>query len=324
MNFVDELQFTIEAGHGGDGVVRFLREKFKPNGGPVGGDGGRGGSVYVRGVRDSGLLAKYSHNQGFKAENGEPGGNNRRHGADGDDLTIDLPIGSYITNTSTGDVYELLEEGETLLILKGGHGGLGNEHFKSSTNQTPKEHTKGKPGQSGIFTVELRIFADVGLIGFPNAGKSSLLNELTNATSKVGEYEFTTLSPHLGAMYGYILADIPGLIEGASSGKGLGHTFLRHIRRTRILAHCISLESEDIVTSYKAIRKELKEYDPSLEEKEEVIILTKTDLVEKEDLAKKEALMKEFGKIVYTTSTYDDESVKVLRDGLVKLLREEK
>ena len=321
MKFVDELQFRIEAGNGGDGVVRFLREKFKPKGGPSGGNGGRGGDVYVRAVRDSSLLAKYAHNQIFRAEHGGAGGNNSRHGADGEDLIIDLPLGSYITNSTSGEVFELLSDGQMEHVLKGGNGGLGNEHFKSSTNRTPKEFTKGKRGEFGEFTVELRIFADGGLIGFPNAGKSSLLNELTNAESKIGAYEFTTLSPHLGNMYGYILADIPGLIEGASSGKGLGHKFLRHIRRTKVLLHCISLENEDVLKAYRSIRGELADYDKEMVNKEEIVILTKTDVVESEFLENARKSLEALGVRVESVSVYDDESLKNLTDSLIKIFQ---
>jgi len=317
MSFVDELKINIVAGKGGDGVVRFLREKFKPNGGPSGGNGGRGGNVYIKAVRDSGLLSKYAHNQEFRAENAENGGNNKRHGKDGADLIIDLPIGSLVVNIDNNETFELLEEGQELLILKGGNGGLGNEHFKSSTNQTPQESTKGKQGERGDFTIELRIFADGGLIGFPNAGKSSLLNELTNAYSKVGEYEFTTLSPHLGAMYGYILADIPGLIEGASEGRGLGHTFLRHIRRTKLLIHCISLLEEDIEESYNTIREELHKYDDLLSQKIEVIVLTKTDAVTEDVIENAKKKLEKTGNKIFLTSIFDDASIKILRDGLV-------
>lgn len=318
MSFIDELEIQIKAGNGGDGVVRFRREKFKPKGGPSGGNGGKGGDVYIRAVRDSGILAKYSHTRSLGAENGEDGKNNSMHGKDGEVLVIDVPRGSFITNKTDGSTFELIEEGEKALVLRGGNGGLGNEHFKSSINRTPKESTKGKAGEEGVFVIELRIFADGGLMGFPNAGKSSLLNALTNAHSKVGAYEFTTLSPHLGDMYGYILADIPGLIEGASAGKGLGHTFLRHIRRTKILIHCISLLNENVEESYNIIREEIKNYDEILSKKAEIVVLTKTDMVDRDKLDNAVSIMKSKCDIVLTTSIYDDESIKNLRDELVK------
>ncbi|HEV8666726.1 MAG TPA: GTPase [Candidatus Paceibacterota bacterium] len=225
MAFVDELTFDAAAGKGGDGVVRWLHEKGKEYSGPSGGNGGNGGNVYMRAVRDLNLLARYRGEKRFDAPSGADGENSNRHGKGGDDMTIDLPIGSLVRNTATGEQYELLEEGEKIMILKGGRGGAGNAAFKSSVNITPEESTPGALGESATFTIELRIIADAGLVGLPNAGKSSLLNALTNAAAKVAPYAFTTLDPNLGALYGYIIADIPGLIEGASEGKGLGFRF---------------------------------------------------------------------------------------------------
>lgn len=318
MALIDELDFQIKAGRGGNGVVRFRREKHKPNGGPSGGNGGKGGDVYVKAVRDSAILAKYKFKKEFSAEDGVPGGTNSSHGRNGEDLIIEMPIGTLVTRNSNGEQFDLLKEDERVLILKGGNGGLGNEHFKSSTNQAPKESTKGKPGEESKFKFELRLIADAGLLGFPNAGKSSILNVLTNAESKVAGYSFTTLSPHLGDLYGYILADIPGLIEGASVGKGLGHKFLKHISRTKLLLHCISLESEDIPLAYEIIRKELSSYSKDLDEKEEVIILTKTDLVENSSVEDAKKSLESYGRDILTLSIYDDDSIKELSDSLVK------
>lgn len=322
MTFIDELEIFIEAGKGGNGVVRFRREKFRPKGGPSGGDGGKGGDVYLEGSRDIALLGKYKFKKSFKAENGGNGGNNSLYGKGGEDLVILIPIGSVIINLDTRKEFELTKEGERILILKGGNGGYGNEHFKSSTNQTPQEFTKGKPSEKGKFSIELRLIADAGFVGFPNAGKSSLLNVLTNAQSKVAEYSFTTLSPHLGNLYGYILADIPGLIEGASVGKGLGYKFLRHIKRTKLLLHCISLESEDLSLSYETIRKELVKYGRDLDEKPEVIILTKTDLVDKIQIKTAQKKLSQYEKEILTVSIYDDESIKKLSDTLIKIMHE--
>src|SRR5680860_1093706 len=227
--FIDEIKFYAEAGRGGDGVVRWRREKFIDKGGPNGGNGGKGGDVYAIAVQDIHLLSKYKHKKKFTAERGEDGMGGSKHGKWGEDLIIQLPIGSVITNVESGGSVSLDELGQKELLLKGGEGGFGNERFKSSINTTPEKATKGKEPEKGNFKIELELFADIGLVGMPNAGKSSLLNSVTNAQAKIGSYQFTTLDPNLGDFYGYTIADIPGLIEGASNGKGLGIKFLRHI-----------------------------------------------------------------------------------------------
>ncbi|MCA9353196.1 50S ribosome-binding GTPase, partial [Patescibacteria group bacterium] len=214
MAFVDEVQLHIKAGNGGDGVVRWRKEKFKPKGGPCGGNGGKGGDVYAEAVVDLGYLDHYLHTKHFSANSGESGGNSSKEGKNGDDLILKFPRGTVLKNTITGESHELVEVGQTIKILEGGRGGLGNEYFKSSTNTTPYEWTPGSPGEEADFHIELKLFADIGFVGLPSAGKSTLLNALTNAQSKVGAYHFTTLDPHLGDMHGYILADIPGIIEG--------------------------------------------------------------------------------------------------------------
>lgn len=321
MAFVDELTIHIKAGDGGPGVERWRHEKGKEFGGPSGGDGGRGGSVFLVGTRDLGVLYNYRHKKSFQAENGDPGAKDSLHGKNGEDLHIPLPLGSVVKNLETGEVVHVLGDNVPVLLLKGGDGGFGNERYKSSTNQRPTKTTPGYPGGEGDFYIELQLVVDVGFAGFPNAGKSSLLNVLTNATAKVGAYQFTTLEPNLGALYGYILADIPGLIEGASEGKGLGYKFLRHIKRTKMIAHLISLENEDVLAAYKTIRKELEQYDEELAAKEEIIILTKTDLVDEKTL---EAAKKKLAKLkrqIFTISVYDDPAIKVFADALVKLLR---
>ena len=217
---IDHITLNVKAGKGGDGVVRWRREKGIPYGGPAGGDGGKGGDVYFKVVRDIQALSMYKHKTDWEAEAGESGQKRSMHGGNGKDLYLEVPIGAVIYNREYDKTYECMEEGQEIVVLRGGKGGLGNEQFKSSTNRTPEQFTKGEPGEFATFDIELKLIADVGIIGLPNAGKSSLVNALTNASAKVGDYPFTTLEPNLGAYYGYVLADIPGLIEGASEGKG--------------------------------------------------------------------------------------------------------
>jgi GTP-binding protein len=323
MAFVDEIQLEISAGKGGDGVVRWRREKFKPMSGPGGGNGGRGGDVYAEAVHDLAYLNFYRHKKKFQASHGEAGRKDGEEGANGQPLILNFPVGTVITNKETKNAISLDKIGQRELLLKGGRGGYGNEHFKSSTNTTPYESTPGKMGISGVFEIELELIADVGFIGLPSAGKSTLLNSLTNAQSKVAAYHFTTLEPHLGVLKGgTVLADIPGLIKGASEGKGLGHKFLRHIKRTKILAHVISLESGDVVVDYQQIRAELEKYDTTLTEKKEVIVLSKADLLDRSALETQRSKLESFvgDKQIFVTSTEDSNSLKSLADGLNKLV----
>ena len=324
MALLDEVQIHIKAGKGGDGVVRWRQEKGKPLSGPGGGNGGRGGDVYGIAVPDIGYLDYYRQSKKFAAKNGESGQNWGRQGADGEDLILKFPIGSIIKNQATGEEFELNHLDEKKMILKGGRGGLGNEYFKSSRNTTPKESTPGAVGEDATFDIELRLVADIGLVGLPSAGKSSILNALTNAKSKVAAYHFTTLDPHLGAFYEFIIADIPGIIEGASEGKGLGVKFLRHVSRTRVLAHVLSLESETMMDDYKTIRKEIELYGNMLDQKDEIIILTKKDLVDDETLKSRISELKSIlkGATYFVTSVEEPESIKELSDGLVKYLRQ--
>lgn len=323
MAFIDEMTMHMKAGNGGNGVMRLKHEKGKEFAGPSGGDGGKGGDVYIHAVRDVHILIKYRHQKDFAAERAGDGGNDSLHGRNGDDFVLDLPIGSIVTNLDTGATYELLHEDQKILVLKGGRGGFGNEHFKTSTNRTPKEHVPGMHGQEADFKVELQIVADLGLVGLPNAGKSSLLNTLTRAGAKTADYAFTTLEPNLGDCFGYIIADIPGLIEGASEGRGLGHKFLRHVKRTHMLAHLVSLENENPLAVYKTVRKELEAFDKDLAAKHEIIVLTKTDMVTPERVKEVEKEMKKAcpKSEIFTITILDDEGMKKFQDELLKLLK---
>jgi len=323
MAFVDEIVLRLKAGDGGNGIVSWLHEKGKEYMGPAGGDGGRGGDVYLKAVHDIGKLASYRFGNLFAAGRGGDGMRKSRHGKDGNDIELQVPIGSVVVNRVTGRVFEFLKEGDRALVLRGGRGGLGNEHFKSSRNVRPIESTEGKKGEEADFDVELRLIADAGLIGLPNAGKSSLLNELTAARAKVGSYAFTTLEPNLGAFNGYILADIPGLIEGASEGKGLGTKFLRHIARTKLLIHCIPLDESAPVKAYTTVRKELAAHAPELADKKEIIVLTKADNREPKDIKKAVALLKKKNKHVCVVSAIDDVLLKKFKEALLALLKKE-
>jgi len=297
MKFVDEATIDVAAGHGGAGCVSFRREKFIPFGGPNGGDGGRGGSIFAVADLNLNTLIDYRYARRHEAKNGEPGRGSDQFGAAADDITLRMPVGTILKDQETGEVVaELLTPGEKVLICKGGDGGFGNLHFKSSTNRSPRQKTPGWPGESRRLKLELRVLADVGLLGMPNAGKSTLIASISNARPKIADYPFTTLHPNLGVVRAgpersFVVADIPGLIEGAAEGAGLGHQFLRHLQRTHLLLHVIDMapfdDSVDPVAQARAIVAELKKYDPALAKKPRWLVLNKMDMVPAEERAER-------------------------------------
>mgnify|MGYP001344157402 FL=1 len=287
-NFVDYVKLFVNSGNGGKGSIHLHREKFITKGGPDGGDGGRGGHIILRGNKQLWTLYTFKFKKHFLAGHGGDGGKNRRTGIQGKDCYIDVPLGTTVRNSETNSViFEIINDNEEIILLKGGLGGRGNWHFKSSTRQTPRY---AQPGEEGIklqITLELKVLADVGLVGFPNVGKSSLLASLTSAKPKIANYEFTTLKPNLGIVeykdhQSFIMADIPGIIEGAAEGKGLGHYFLRHIERNSILLFLIASDTKDIFQDFKTLRSELIKYSPELQDKSYMVVLSKGDLLDKE------------------------------------------
>ena len=308
---IDHVKITVKAGNGGAGAVAFSHIKMTL--GPTGGSGGKGGDVYFEAVADLSALRRFRAQKSFAAENGLDGRSAFRDGRAGSDLTLYVPRGTVIHNSTNGAEYELTKVGERVRVALGGRGGKGNFLYKSSKNTSPKEFQPGLTGAEGTLELELKLIADIGLIGLPNVGKSSFLNEVTRAKSRVANYPFTTLEPHLGSYQELIIADLPGIIHGASSGKGLGIKFLRHIERTRILFHCIDAETEDPLRDYHTIRKELSAYNPALIKKEEYLIITKADAVKENRLQEIMRLLESLGKETFAISIYDPDRMNAVR-----------
>ena len=287
-NFVDYIKVYASSGKGGRGSAHLHREKFITKGGPDGGDGGRGGHIILRGSKDMWTLFHLKFKKHFRAEQGGDGSKSRSTGKDGTDIYVDVPLGTIVRDSETAEIiFEITENGEEKILLEGGMGGRGNWHFKSSTNQTPRYAQPGVDGLEGWFQIELKILADVGLVGFPNAGKSTLLSVITAAKPKIADYAFTTLKPNLGIVEyreykSFVMADIPGIIEGAAEGKGLGHRFLRHIERNSTLLFLIPADSDDIRKEYEILLNELKKHNPELLDKQRLLAISKTDMLDEE------------------------------------------
>ena len=327
-NFVDYVKITVKSGSGGKGSTHLRREKYIPKGGPDGGDGGRGGHVIIRANPQLWTLFTFKFKKHFKAGNGGDGSGSRKSGPKGKDVIVEVPYGTIIKDSISEKVIEEINKDNTeLIVLQGGLGGRGNYHFKSSTNQTPRYSQKGISGKEMNLTLELKVLADVGLVGFPNAGKSTLLSVVTSAKPKIANYEFTTLKPNLGivSMTDYrtfVMADIPGIIEGASEGKGLGHYFLRHIERNSILLYVIPVDAKDLKKEFEILNNELKKYNPELIDKDFAIFFSKSDLMDKELLSELEAIIKkDFKKIPYFIgSSINMDGIRSLKEGLWKIL----
>ena len=303
MKFVDEAVISLFAGNGGNGAVSFRREKFIPLGGPDGGDGGDGGSIWLQADENLNTLIDFRHQRQFRAQRGENGMGRQMFGKAGEDVVIRVPVGTEVVNVATDEIIgDLTQDGQRLLVARGGHGGKGNVHFKSSLNRAPRKATSGSPGEERDIRMELKLLADVGLLGFPNAGKSTFIRAVSAATPKVADYPFTTLYPNLGVVSveqdrSFVIADIPGIIEGAAEGAGLGSLFLRHVQRTRLLLHLVDMapfdEAIDPATQVRAIEDELRRYDPGMLEKPRWLVLNKGDLLDEEERQQRaEAIVK--------------------------------
>ena len=324
MKFLDQAKIYIKAGNGGSGSASFRREKFIEYGGPDGGDGGDGGSIIVQSDRNLNTLIDFRYAQHFKAKHGKPGSKRKKTGANGEDLILKVPVGTQIFEDDNNTlIYDFTKNKEKYLVASGGKGGLGNVRFKSSTNRAPKRKTSGKPGEEFWIWLQLKVIADVGIIGKPNAGKSSLLAALTKAKPKIANYPFTTLNPNLGVTYysgkEVTLADIPGLVEGAHKGVGLGDKFLRHIERCKVLLHLIDITESDLSNTYKKIKNELVSYDNKLSTKKEIIFFNKSDLVSDEEVENKLSDFKKKVKLKYEViSLFSNKDVQKIKKYLIK------
>jgi GTP-binding protein len=298
-NFVDYVKIHVSSGKGGAGSTHLRREKFVAKGGPDGGDGGRGGHVIIRGNKSLWTLLNFKFKRHFDAGHGGHGGKQRSTGADGNDVVLEVPLGTVVRDSDSGEIlFEITEDGQQEISARGGLGGRGNWHFKSSTNQTPRYAQPGIPGEEKNITLELKLLADVGLVGFPNAGKSTLLSVLTSAKPKIANYEFTTLKPNLGIVKyrdfrSFVIADIPGIIEGAAEGKGLGHYFLRHIERNSVLLFMVPADSKDVSKEYHILLNELRKYNPELMDKDRMLAISKSDMLDAELMAEMETVLQE-------------------------------
>ena len=324
MKFLDQAKIYIKAGNGGSGSASFRREKFVEYGGPDGGDGGDGGSIIVQSDRNLNTLIDFRYAQHFKAQHGKPGSKRNKTGANGEDLILKVPLGTQVYEEDNNTlIYDFTKNKEKYLVASGGKGGLGNVRFKSSTNRAPRKKTNGKLGEEFWIWLQLKVIADIGIIGRPNAGKSSLLAALTRAKPKIANYPFTTINPNLGVSYyggkEITLADIPGLVEGAHKGVGLGDKFLRHIERCKILLHLIDLSEDDLLNSYKKIKSELSNYDKDLIKKKEIIFFNKSDLLDENKIYEK---LKEFKKKIKTryeiVSVYSNNDIQKIKKLLIK------
>lgn len=327
-NFIDYVKIFCASGHGGAGSVHLHRAKYIPKGGPDGGDGGRGGHIILRANQQFWTLIHLKYRKVIKAENGTPGGAALCKGKQGTDIYLDVPVGTVVKDAETdGILFEMVNDGEERILCKGGRGGLGNNNFKSATNQTPRYAQPGEEGQEGWFILELKVLADVGLVGFPNAGKSTFLASVTSAKPKIANYPFTTLEPNLGIVRYYddksfVIADIPGIIEGASEGKGIGLRFLRHIERNSVLLFMVSAEEENVSESYKVLLSELKKYNPELLAKDRILAVTKCDLIDEE---RRKAIKRHLPRKIpcFMISSVVGEGLDELKDGLWNALSTE-